>query len=39
MKWNLAAAVLIGFVLAVAMAFGSPMMHRPVVSPPPQNTN
>jgi hypothetical protein len=39
MRWNLAAAVLIGFVLAVALAFGGQMMHGPVISPPLQNSN
>jgi hypothetical protein len=39
MRWNLTAAVLIGFILAVALAFGGQVMHGPVVSPPLQNSN
>jgi hypothetical protein len=39
MRWNLAAAILIGFVLAVALAFGGQIMHGPVVSSPAQNSN
>jgi capsular polysaccharide biosynthesis protein len=35
MRWNLAIAVLLGVMLAMAMAFGGQIMHGPVVSPPP----
>jgi hypothetical protein len=39
MRLNLAVAVAIGFMLAMALAFGGQMMHGPVVSPPQQNSN
>jgi hypothetical protein len=39
MRWNLAIGVLLGFVLALALAFSGPMMHEPVVSPAPQTSN
>ncbi len=39
MRWNLAIGVLLGFVLAMGLAFSGPMMHETVVSPAPQTTN
>jgi hypothetical protein len=39
MRWNLAIGVLLGFVLAMGLAFSGPMMHEPVVSALPQSLN
>jgi hypothetical protein len=39
MRWNFATAILIGFVLAMALAFGGQMMRGPIISPPLQNSN
>jgi hypothetical protein len=39
MRWNLAIAVLVGAVLAMAMAFGGQILRGPVTPPPLQNSN
>jgi hypothetical protein len=39
MRRNFAAAILIGFLLAMALAFGGQIMHGPIISPPLQNSN
>jgi len=42
MRWNLAIAVLIGFVLAIALSFGGPILKGPMKAPmasPPLHAN
>jgi hypothetical protein len=40
MRWNFAIAVVVGFVLAMALAFGGGIVNGPrVVSPPSQSSN
>ncbi len=36
MRWNLAIAIVAGFVLAIAVTFGGPILRGPAASPPAQ---
>jgi hypothetical protein len=36
MRWNLAIAVIVGLVLAIAVTFGGPILRGSAASPPPQ---
>jgi hypothetical protein len=39
MRWNLTIAVVIGFVLAMALTFGGHVLRGPVVPPPQHSSN
>ena len=39
MKWNMTVAIVTGFVLAMALAFGGPIISGPPTAPPSHMSN